>query len=864
MQSMKLARARLATLAVALLPSVARSDVVIVDATGTASFSNFQAAVDAAVDGDVLLASRGTYQGFTIDGKALSVFAAPANAVVKIVGPVRVSNLAADQDVILVGLDVRTGAGRPISASSISGHLRVQDCRFDVTTTSVQAGASLTDANVVFTNCTVQGGTNYNGMSPGIPGANGLEQKNSWVALYDSTVSGGSGYYGAHPNTPPGAKGGDGIRLLSNALVFTTKSTVNAGAGGQTSWQAYPLAPIVYGSPGPNGAALFLGTGNVAYSLDSSIGAVSGPGVLKQVPGPARQSWVRTTSDDQAPVTFSASGLDGDEIFLRFGSAGGFFLSAQQGVWTVKGGGFTLQGSEPLGVVNSSGSLNGQVFLPALPPSEVKRRYLVQGYAVDSSGHVRFATPSSVLSLNGDSLPDCNGNGIQDYWETIDDSTLDLNNNFIPDECEPGAVSYVDAQAASGGTGTAAAPFKSIGEAVAQAGLFGTVIVADGVYVGANNHSIDLGAKCLALRSVNGPENCIIDCDFQGRAFSITVPEGLPSPTLIEGFTIQRGMATDGGAIYIKGRQDVILRNNRFRRCVATSGGGALRIEASRVLVEGCVLRGNRAQSVGGGAYIGTAAFINSNDNPVSIVNCVIESNVSGVGTIGGGLYFYLWNNSGSAEAYRLSHSIIRGNTGGGIFAWQTRIPLYVDNCLITGNTAPQGAGFKNQTTGVVHVTNSTIADNHASVRGGGIDTDGNGGATFNLYNTVVWGNTAPAGSGPQMYLAVGNVDYCLVEGGQAMVQGNATWGPGNIAADPLFANPGVSYRLSAGSPAIDAGNNAFVPADRLDVDANGNALEPVPLDLDLRARHVDVPSVPDTGAGVAPIVDIGTYERHP
>jgi hypothetical protein len=71
-------------------------------------------------------------------------------------------------------------------------------------------------------------------------------------------------------------------------------------------------------------------------------------------------------------------------------------------------------------------------------------------------------------------------------------------------------------------------------------------------------------------------------------------------------------------------------------------------------------------------------------------------------------------------------------------------------------------------------------------------------------------------------------------------------------------------YRLAASSPCIDAGDNAFLPADFTDVDGDGDLLEILPLDLDHLPRRQDVPSVPDTGIGMAPIVDMGSYERQP
>jgi len=39
-----------------------------------------------------------------------------------------------------------------------------------------------------------------------------------------------------------------------------------------------------------------------------------------------------------------------------------------------------------------------------------------------------------------------------------------------------------------------------------------TVLVADGLYVGAGNRDIDANGKDIVLRSENGPEATIIDC----------------------------------------------------------------------------------------------------------------------------------------------------------------------------------------------------------------------------------------------------------------------------------------------------------------------------------------------------------------
>ena len=99
----------------------------------------------------------------------------------------------------------------------------------------------------------------------------------------------------------------------------------------------------------------------------------------------------------------------------------------------------------------------------------------------------------------------------------------------------------------------------------------------------------------------------------------------------------------------------------------------------------------------------------------------------------------------------------------------------------------------------------------------------------------------------------------------------------GNISADPKFvsASPGLDgiwgtaddtfadLHLLPGSPCIDAGNNADVPADTADLDGDGNTTEPVPFDLAGGSRFADDPYTADTGAGTAPIVDMGAYEFH-
>ena len=73
--------------------------------------------------------------------------------------------------------------------------------------------------------------------------------------------------------------------------------------------------------------------------------------------------------------------------------------------------------------------------------------------------------------------------------------------------------------------------------------------------------------------------------------------------------------------------------------------------------------------------------------------------------------------------------------------------------------------------------------------------------------------------------------------------------GKGNKCADPKFIDVASgNLHLLDSSPAIDAGNN--------------NALSSgITTDLDGKPRFFDMPSVPDTGVGSSPLIDIGAYE---
>ncbi|MFQ6043234.1 MAG: hypothetical protein ACE5PV_20475, partial [Candidatus Poribacteria bacterium] len=81
--------------------------------------------------------------------------------------------------------------------------------------------------------------------------------------------------------------------------------------------------------------------------------------------------------------------------------------------------------------------------------------------------------------------------------------------------------------------------YDTIQAAIDDASDGDEIVVADGIYTGSGNKNIDLLGKAITVRSENGPENCIIDCENNGRGFFVHRGEGLDS--VVKGFSIVNG-----------------------------------------------------------------------------------------------------------------------------------------------------------------------------------------------------------------------------------------------------------------------------------------------------------------------------------
>lgn len=84
-----------------------------------------------------------------------------------------------------------------------------------------------------------------------------------------------------------------------------------------------------------------------------------------------------------------------------------------------------------------------------------------------------------------------------------------------------------------------------------------TVIIADGTYTGTGNYNIDFGGKAITVRSENGPDNCIIDCQNTAGRRGFYFHSGETNSSIISGLTIKNGKITGnpatGGGILCSG-----------------------------------------------------------------------------------------------------------------------------------------------------------------------------------------------------------------------------------------------------------------------------------------------------------------------
>ena len=359
--------------------------------------------------------------------------------------------------------------------------------------------------------------------------------------------------------------------------------------------------------------------------------------------------------------------------------------------------------------------------------------------------------------------------------------------------------------------------YSTIHAAIDAASDGDTVMVADGTYTGEGNKDLDFKGKAITVQSENGAENCIIDCENDGRGFYFHTGEGADS--VVSGFTVTNGRVADNGAgIYCSSssptiRNCIISNNTAYGGETFNSYGGGISCNLASPSITNCTISNNRCSGVGGfSETYGYGGGISCTGSSPTITNCTISNNtVSGRWSSGGGIY------CASSSSPTINKCTISGNTvvtsvsraapsGGGIYC-SSSSPT-ITNCLISGNTASgggsgYGGGISCSSASSPTIMNCTLSNNTAFgydlSYGGGIYSRSSSPA---ITNCILWDNTPDEIYGPT------DATYSDIKGGYS--------GLGNINSDPLFVSSGA-YELQANSPCINSGTSTGAPSTDID-----------------------------------------------
>lgn len=279
----------------------------------------------------------------------------------------------------------------------------------------------------------------------------------------------------------------------------------------------------------------------------------------------------------------------------------------------------------------------------------------------------------------------------------------------------------------------------------------------------------------------------------------------------------QKGMA-DVRTITIAGTPTVAISDVTIRHGVADDdlyGGGLLKQGGELTLSN--VTFSDNAASYGGGLYT-------CGSNSLTLIDVTFSDN--GAGVYGGGMHSGSLHNCPSGDP-ELINVVFDGNQawrGGGMYNENSSPELI--NAVFVGNTTNScGAGMFNDNASPT-LTNVTFSGNIGFC---GAGMNNSNGSDPVIRNNIFWNNEDDTGVGTARasinnHKSIPVIEFSLVQGcnsaGNWLADCGTDGGGNPVDADPLFIDmpdpgdhPSIEgdLRLQETSPAIDAGNNAFV-----------------------------------------------------
>lgn len=255
-----------------------------------------------------------------------------------------------------------------------------------------------------------------------------------------------------------------------------------------------------------------------------------------------------------------------------------------------------------------------------------------------------------------------------------------------------------------------------------------TVSVASSTWTGTGNKNLDFNGKAITVKSRNGAENTIIDCQNDGRGFYFH--SGESSTSVVDGFTITNGSASHGGGIYVQGSSPTITNN---------------------------IITANSASYGGGIMCYGSAS------NPIITQN-IISKNSASSSTNGGGIFCL------TRASPTITNNLIMENTNGGIGCADYPAAVTIVNNTITRNTS---VGISCITEASAKVVNTILWENGSEIS---LSTYGTISVT---YSDVQGGWTGEGNINiDPLFLDVANGDYHLSDYSPCIGAGTITGAP--------------------------------------------------------------------------------------
>jgi hypothetical protein len=438
------------------------------------------------------------------------------------------------------------------------------------------------------------------------------------------------------------------------------------------------------------------------------------------------------------------------------------------------------------------------------------------------------------------SSPDATLNGA--VFQFILSGVIDYTSAPVTLTVAPRSVVYVDANATGTQDGSSwANAFTNLAPAVVGAGQCTVIWMAAGVYPQAQEISVPPGVEIDGGFPSGGTLTNRNPANFPTylQSSSGQTPQALLA---LETAEVSGQHTTFDGLDFRNGADGVeclagspVIRNCSFNNFT----NSALLSDAVNPYLTNCVFAGNNngilEQSTLQLSHCSfsnnVGASIESIVGQLTVADCVFLGNSNGFGetayTYGGAID--LVDSGGLVQRCVFSGNVA---SGGGAVAVDPQSVLTLSDSLLYGNVATdEGGALANQ--GALSVINCTVANNFSQYEGGGL-VQYQGACQLN--NSIFWGNNSLSlqvtnTESAEIYLQTAQVGAITLTNDILQFKQHFT-GPNVSSVNPLFSNSAAgNFTLSSLSPAINAGNNAFVAPGDTDL-AGGARIQQGTVDL--------------------------------